>query len=189
MIRMKNFLILILLSMFSMVGAQPEKSLTLKTIIPEDYGITVPDVLKLDRLVFAIRLEDGNTSLVERNLIDTGISNEGDNSMEIVLLYYGNLETPYDVYLRVDPGLGFVCEDGPSYAPTFPVHVALSQPEEFMDNAELDVYDDGFARLTVLPNGPIRGEEAVLVSLGWDAGRNMPPGKYSAEIWLSLLVN
>ena len=94
--------------------------------IPEDYGIDFPSALHLDRLYFAVEGENGNLELLTENDLNIGIATRTFGSVDLCLLYYGNLSKPYTVQLVVDAGDGFILMDSTQGEFTIPISPVIS---------------------------------------------------------------
>ena len=69
--------------------------------IPEDYGIDFPSALHLDRLYFAVEGENGNLELLTESDLNIGVATSTFGSVNLCLLYYGNLANPYATRLQL----------------------------------------------------------------------------------------
>ena len=70
---MKRFVYVFLavLMMFPLF-AEERKSIDIEAIVPDDYGIVIPEAIAIDRLVFEIELESGEEELLTENELFLG---------------------------------------------------------------------------------------------------------------------
>lgn len=157
--------------------------------IPEDYGIDFPSALHLDRLYFAVEGENGNLELLTESDLNIGVATSTFGSVNLCLLYYGNLANPYAVQLVVDAGEGFILLDSTQAEFTIPISPVVSQPQ-LTNLTATDVLlsaEENKADLVINPIGPIQGERVVDIALNWNGGRELLPGLYTADVSMMLI--
>ena len=162
------------------------QELILETIVPENYGIHIPDdALKLDQFLFEFDAGDGISELLTDSRFSVG-SFEDLDMQSFTLIYYGNQSGSYSVPVRVD-STGF--ENGQASS-TIPVNISFSEPEEKPE--DITIVDDeeyGSCSIFIPPSGPRRGVEVVNLNIGWDSQRDILPGRYEMTLNIELLSN
>ena len=143
------------------------QELILETIVPENYGIHVPDeALSLDQFLFEFSTESGTNELLTDSHFSIG--NFEDVSVQsFTLIYYGNLSSDYNVKVKAVSGNGFVNSSGSNMV-SIPVSISYSEPEDKPE--DIRITDD---------------EE----SISWDSQRDILPGKYELALNIELLSN
>ena len=112
------------------------QELILETVVPENYGIHVPDeALSLDQFLFEFSTEVGTNELLTDSHFSIG--NFDDVSMlSFTLIYYGNLSRDYNVIVKANSQNGFVNTNGDSDV-SIPVTISYSEPEEKPDDIKI----------------------------------------------------
>ena len=185
---MKRAFILLFLT-FIVLEIASADYLDVVTTVPEDFGIVFPEAIHLDRLYFAMANEEGELELITEPDIDAGILWGDTGSMEISLLYYGNLAEPYavDVYTDVGDGFRLATEGFGTYIiPITPVFSMPELTEGVLATVSLSEEEDS-AALIIRPSGPIRGGRVLDLVLNWEGGRDLLPGDYVADISIALM--
>ena len=158
--------------------------------VPEDYGIDFPTALHLDRLYFAMENEKGELELLTEADINVGVAYQPFGSVDLCLLYYGNLSQPYVVQLVIDADDGFLLENAEPGTFVIPISPVISLPQLTGGLATSDVLlsaEENKADLIVNPVGPVQGERVVDIALNWNGGRDLLPGVYTADISMMLI--
>lgn len=177
-------LLIILFMAVAVVSANSMQGLMVSMTIDEDYGVVFPQgVLRLDRLVFEWRLKDGRAVLLPSGNVDIGRYDERSKRPSFTLCYYGNLGSPYSVKLEAEVLSGWVAAKGYE----IPLFVSFDQAAEYpffeyMDTSSAEVY------MTVYPDGVKNGIPLVELNLDWDDDLDIRPGRYTADILLTLSV-
>lgn len=183
------FSILLVLTIILPVSAAVDDThtITLETVIPEDWAVTFPHALHLDKLFFAENKIGDSYSLLTHSDINAGIASEEGGSIRLMLLYYGNSAEPYDVVFSAGSDSGFVHADVKDEGHQFPIHIAFEVPEIIPDGVDIDINEDeDRTSLTIQPDGPISGLRVLDMVLSWDGTSNLHPGEYYADVELLL---
>ena len=165
------------------------QELILETVVPENYGIHVPDeALSLDQFLFEFSTEVGTNELLTDSHFSIG--NFDDVSMlSFTLIYYGNLSRDYNVIVKANSQNGFVNTNGDSDV-SIPVTISYSEPEEKPDDIKItDDEEYGICSIVIPPAGPRRGVEVVDLNISWDSQRDLLPGNYELALNIELLSN
>lgn len=181
-----RMLLAIFLLMFNSLYAE---NVDVTVMVPEDYGIDFPSALHIDRLYFAMENEQGDLELLTESDIDVGIVYSSFGTVNLSLLYYGNLSQPYSVQLAVNAGDGFRLEDNELGVFLIPISPVLSLPH-LTNLSASDVIlsaEENKADLIINPVGPIQGDRVVDIALNWNGGRDLLPGLYTAEVSMTLI--
>ena len=185
---MKKLLIVITFIFFSVIIHASDIDVSIS--VPEDFGIDFPSALHLDRLYFAIENSAGEFELLNEAYIDAGFAYGPFGSVNLSLLYYGNLSQPYTVQLVIDAGEGFIFESKGADAPSIPIIPVISLPQLTGGLTASDVLlsvEENKADLVINPVGPVQGERVVDIALNWNGGRDLLPGVYTADISMMLI--
>lgn len=185
---MKKGILMILISLLTIVASYAS-DVDVTISVPEDYGIDFPAGLNLDRLYIAMENEKGDIEILTESDIDVGVAYDAIGSVDLCLLYYGNLSQPYAVQLTVDAADGFILKDEKFGTFTIPISPVITMPQ-LTSFSTADVVlsaEDNQADLIVYPSGPIRGERVADITLNWNGGRDLLPGFYMADISMSLI--
>lgn len=175
-------LIFILILLLLPLYAAEEKRVSLNVDIPEDYNVFIPEgSAKLDRLVLELKndalseLSSGTDLAIDDSVFDNG-------SLGLSLLYYGNLSYEYRVRVSVNARDGWIIGKN-RFLPISSEIIRSSECDE-----DISVYEniDGTADIVIPSSGPRNGVPAADILLSWDRIRTIIPGRYSAEIILSL---
>lgn len=188
---MKKILsVLILFLVFlSLSAVGNDQTLILETVVPENYGINVPDhALHLDQFVFEFEGDRGISELLTESRFSIG-NFESTRMQTFTLLFYGNLSTDYTVQISVDTEDGFVRQSGNNEA-SIPVSVFFEEADEKPEDITV-VCDEEYAKayVTIPPTGPRRGVEVVTLTLLWEEVRDLLPGEYEMAVDIELLSN
>ena len=190
----KAFIAIILIASFSLsLYAGDMKKVSLNVDIPEDYNVVVPDgISRLDKLVLELQLEPSSNMQPGRRAYSSVISSESGlditdalfdaGSLRMTLLYYGNLSYDYRVRVSVDTRNGWLLSRNSS----IPIEAELRRSAECDEDIAVTENIDGSADIIVPSNGLRQGVPAADILLSWDRLMNIMPGRYSAEIVLSL---
>lgn len=183
---MRKILIFVLVITFviPVFAAVDKEELTFTAIVPEDYGVTIPeDAIMFDKLAINIDGHNEGEYLLTSDLVHLGeISAAEDNTMKFSMLYYGNLANSYDVNIKIDPGVGWYIWRGDEMI-NFPIDVEYAAPAE-LDSAVIYNEDDESAtvRVSVLPTGPQTALPVVDVKMNWEGIRDLIPGVYQTDL-------
>ena len=165
------------------------QELILEAMVPENYGIHVPDdALKLDQFLFEFSTEVGTSELLTDSHFSVG-SFEDVNMQTFTLIYYGNLSNEYNVEIRAGSSKGFVNQDLDNVV-SIPVQIKYSEPED--KPADIEITDDeeyGVCSIVIPPAGPRRGVDVVNLDILWDSQRDLYPGSYEMTLNIELLSN
>lgn len=186
---MKRVLILVVLvfQILIPVSADEAKRVTVKTRVPEDFGIDFPkNVLHMDHLYFAF-INENDVEFIPNGLVDFGVMEKGDNSVRLSLLYYGNNGDPYVVRLTIEEGLGWTIAspEGDVY---IPVSVEISQIENGKDGISVLQLYPASAVITVPATGPRRGDKACEIVFAWENADDVFPGEIESEININMEI-
>lgn len=162
--------------------AEERKSIDIEAIVPDDYGIVIPEAIAIDRLVFEIELESGEEELLTENELFLGELNSGLESSSFNLLYYGNLSFPYDVVLRAT-STGLYSPDSSGH---IPVEIEVLRASDCNPEIETTSLTDDEMHLIVPPMGLMEAESVLTVSLSWDSPRDIPLGRYVGTVDVEL---
>ena len=183
---MKRFILLMLSCLFLLpLMAVDYESIDITAIVPEDYGVIIPDAFVLDRLVFEIELASGEDELLLENEISLGELSIGKNTAGFSLLYYGNLSSDYDVLITA-------YTDGiynDSRTGHIPVEIEIFRDNECLSAIETTSYSNNEIRLVVPPIGAIEGERVLNFVLSYDSPRDLPVGRYEGTVDIELRSN
>lgn len=165
------------------------QELILETVVPENYGIHVPDeAISLDQFLFEFSTEVGTSELLTDSHFSVG-SFEDVNMQTFTLIYYGNLSNEYNVEIRAGSSKGFVNQDLDNVV-SIPVQIKYSEPED--KPADIEITDDeeyGVCSIVIPPAGPRRGVDVVNLDISWDSQRDLYPGSYEMTLNIELLSN
>ena len=185
----KLFIALVILAIALPVSAAVDDThtITLETVIPEDWAVAFPHALHLDKLFFAERKIGDDYSLLAHSDIDAGISSGDGGSIRLMLLYYGNSADVYDVEFSAESDAGFVHEEFKDEAHQFPLDISFEVPEVIPDGVAIAInQNEDRAALTIQPNGPVSGLRVLDMILSWDGTKGLYPGDYYADVELLL---
>ena len=184
---MRKYLILFLslFIMFCLSGfaVSMEEPLAFTATIPVDYGVSVPDdVIMLDRFAVGVEMEQGVQTLVKADTFYIGMINAAEpDSINFVLLYYGNLPDSYDISIAADPGVGwYMYRDAEIF--TIPIGSDYYVPENLDPSVVIGEKQEKTIPVHILPDGPKNGIPVLGVTLSWEGERNIIPGEYQADI-------
>lgn len=185
---MKRTVLIISIFLLHLVGIYAN-DLDVSVSIPQDYGIDFPEGLHLDRLYLAMENPAGELELLTESDIFVGLVHDTFGSVNLCLLYYGNLSQPYSVQLVIDAGEGFCLVDSTLGVFTIPVLPQISLPRliSLTEGNIILSAEENKANLVINPTGPVRGERVADIALNWNGGRNLLPGVYTAEISMVLI--
>ena len=189
MVRRIVFLLLLSISIAALNSADMTKQeLILETVVPENYGIHVPDeALSLDQFLFEFSTDNGTSELLTDSRFSIG-SFEDMNMQSFTLIYYGNLSSEYNVVIRADSLNGFINQDSDGYS--IPVSVSYSEPEDKPEDIRItDDEEYGVCSVIIPPAGPRRGVDVVNLEISWDEQRDLRPGTYEMALNIELLNN
>lgn len=170
-------------------------TLDIYAIVPDDYGVVIPDsVLILDRFAFEVdadvssdtHTDEKGRELLSSSEVSIGEITGNEEDFMFTLLYYGNLSASYDVSIAAMAGLGWRLNPESQELCTIPISVIMSEADGIND--DISVVPRGFDAVDVHipPHGPRRGVPVVKVVLLWNAGADLIPGRYHAEINIEL---
>ena len=145
------------------------QELILETIVPENYGIHIPDeALSLDQFLFEFSTEAGANELLTDSRFS--IENFEDVLMQsFTLIYYGNLSSDYNVRVKAGSENGFVNSNGINTA-SIPVSISYSEPEDKPEDIRItDDEEYGICSIVIPPAGPRRGVDVVDLNVSWDS--------------------
>ena len=158
-------------------------TLVVNAVVPEDYGIVFPqDALHMDRLYFAVRIDDTDDYLVRTEVLDAGILSPDDNELRISLLYYGNQIGDYSFVLEAEAETDWMDDDGN----TLPLQVSLDENTDAEDDIDTVSIADSELAVSVPPVGPRRGDPVADIVLTWNESWDAVPGGYSAQLSLRM---
>lgn len=189
---MKRFYILLILIISTLnlhatdINSQ---ELILETIVPENYGIYVPDeAISLDQFLFEFSTEAGTSELLTDSHFSIG-SFEDVSMQSFTLLYYGNLSSDYNVIVKAGTRNGFV-NNNAGDAISIPVDINYSEPENKPEDIKIiDDEEYGICSILIPPAGPRRGVEVVDLNISWGSQRDVIPGNYELALNIELLSN
>ena len=184
-------ILLLLVVLFPAFSVEEDEALVFTVAVPEDYGVSVPeDAVMIDKMAVSVGRTNGTDELLTETSFHLGSVSEAQNtSMDFTMLYYGNLAEPYDVYLEVDPGIGwYMYRDGELYS--FPIDVSFLEPDATGTGIESEIQEDieGRVPIYIEATGPQSGLPVVKVHMAWEGYRNLIPGMYQADIDLRVGV-
>ena len=180
-------LIVVGAALCSIIAADPTTpvKLTLRTDVPENYGIVFPEGLRIDSLVMSLKGRQEETmKLLDDGSYHIGSFADYPDGLDLELLYYGNFSSPYDVFLSVSAS-----EDGwegLTASETIPVTVAFNAPDAVPEGVDLDFHDESTVRLTVDRIGPQRGLEVLDMKILWNDSLSIVPGAYATDLNIEL---
>lgn len=181
---------LLLMAALPLAGAVSDThTITLQTVIPEDWAVVFPHALHIDNLFFAEDDIGENYKLISHSDVDAGVTSEDGESMRVVLLYYGNPAEKYSIELSVNSDSGFVSEDVKDEEHQFPVTISFEEPEIKPDDVFINISEDKTrAAVEIEPTGPISGLRVLDMVFSWDGEKILRPGNYKADIELSMVT-
>ena len=189
---MKRLIVVLLILMTSMTvfaAVDDTHTVTLQTVIPEDWSVVFPHALHIGNLFFAQSGVGEYYTLLSHSDLDAGVSSEDGNSVRIALLYYGNPAETYRVELSAISDSGFVNEEAMDETRQFPITISFEVPEIIPDDVLIDISEDETrAAIEIEPNGPVSGLRVLDMVVSWDGNRFLRPGNYKADIELSMMA-
>ena len=183
------FLFISITSLFA--AERNEQELILETVVPENYGIHVPDeAITLDQFVFEFSTDNGTAELLTDSRFSIG-SFEDARMQSFTLLYYGNLVNDYNVRLIVRDNGGFsLVGDNRGLSASIPVNISFSETEDTPEDIEIvDDEENGVCSVIIPPAGPRRGVDVVNLNISWEEARDLFPGAYELTLSIELLSN
>ena len=180
-------LIMILLPLA--VFAEDTKTLDVSAVIPEGYGILVPDkAVRLGDFVLSMDVDVGDErdDFIETTELYAGVFSEDNDSFNFNVVYYGNSAEPYDVTLRFTSD-GFAMMNSGNDDVMIPVRLSVAKSDDAPDDVTVETVGLSEAHISIPPAGP-REKIAVLdVEMEWDTSVRAVPGWYQADIDIELL--
>lgn len=181
----KKLLLLFILFIISFVlFANTEKPMKIRTIIPEDYGVSFPsNSFLIDHIALEMKFEVGTESLIENNgSFSLSQLVSGVNMLQLSLLYYGNQSEEYSTLIRIEVGDGWQGNNDVN----IPMQVEINKSDYLDEGFEVREVGNGLINLKVFPHGPRNGVEFANVNFIWNVDGNAMAGEYEANINISL---
>ena len=181
------------------VAASNSYSNTLHIVaeVPENFGVSFPEkAIRFGDFVFEVKLDvttdfelDGKDgrALVTSDTISIGEIQPGADSFNFTLVYYGNLSKPYSSEILIDPNIVWFLESD-QLVVDVPIRVTLTKSERCDGDIICISSRDGQTYIEIPPSGPRDGIPVVDVSVEWDGGYDLKPGKYTTELKLDMRV-
>ena len=193
---MKKFILLILALMIaSSVFSVDSKKVSLNVEIPEDYNVVIPDgSAKLDRLVLELHLDaasDNSLNIGRTSSTSMLSSSSGLNitdslfdsgMLRMTMLYYGNQSSDYRVNVSIDTGKGW----GLGKSSYLPISASFKRNAESDEDIVISENIDDSVDIVIPPAGLRQGVPVADINLSWERISSIVPGRYSADIVLSL---
>ncbi len=187
--------IIIMSAFVSMLFAGEEKKISLNVDIPEDYNVIIPDgSAKLDRLVLELQLDvssDNSFSMGRNSYTSMLPSSSGlsiadslfdSGAIKMTMLYYGNQSSDYRVKVNIDTGKGW----GVGRNIYLPITASFKRNAESAEDIVITDNIDDSVDIIIPPAGLRQGVPVADINLSWERISSIIPGRYSAEIVLSL---
>lgn len=181
---MKRFLIIVLMLLPLSLAAEERSSASLyfSTVVPEDWGVPYPEnALRLDDLVFEVVGTEADGDLIERNGLYDLPFEEGENSLTLDLLYYGNKAEIYRFELVAPENIGWLGDSS-----SFDVDIEFV---EWVGNdgivSRCPYEDRSSLVVEIPPTGSRYGDKVGSIIISWSE-RDIKPGEYELRVDLSI---
>ena len=178
-----SVLMLLMLSLIPLFAV--EETIDIEAVVPEDYGIIIPDTVAIDRLLFEVKLESGEDILLEESDVSLGELTVGKGETSFTLLYYGNLASEYDVVLRAVSS-GLYSENGEGH---IPLDIEIRRDEDCLPEIETTSFSREEMHLVVPSMGALEAEPVLDFNVTWDNPMDLPLGRYVGTIDVELRSN
>lgn len=188
------FLLTLLILLFPLSAVSPLSGgrdiLEFTAVIPEDYGIIVPDdALLFDKFALEAKPRDKDSAsyLITTDVISLGELDINEQNYSFSLIYYGNLSHDYKVRINIDPGYGWYRKyNRKDYF--IPIKIDLNEAYGIENDITLEENGEGVAILNIPATGPRQAVPIMDVKMEWNNSPDFVPGVYTAYLGMSLEV-
>ena len=188
---MRKFILYILLMILIplTVFAEDTKTLDVSAVIPEGYGVRIPDkAIRIGDFVLSmdVGVEAESDEFIETTELYAGIFSENNSSFRFNVVYYGNSAESYDVTLRFSSA-GFTMMHSENDEVMVPVRLSVTKSDDSPDDVVVETVGLSEARISIPPAGPREKISVLDVRMEWDTSVRVVPGWYQTDIDIELL--